>query len=206
MGQHVAVGAHDTKGIPSGGEVVKLCDVGGEFPARLITELLAEEAIGAVVQSNEMPLEPGWNFGARPWGQVLVLDADLPRASEIVRKLNEEIECEGGHDFTASHTWFPNMHVGRLNRSEPALLLIVLLLLAMVITPSPAVLAALIALAALPRIRGALAEGLLLLPAGMLFAVAMPLLAVYAVLRAAALALWDWVDRMTGGLLRRGNW
>jgi hypothetical protein len=206
MGQYESVIALDDRGIPPGGEVVKLCDVGGEFPALLITQLLAADGIGAVVQSDEMPLQPGWNFGARPWGRVMVLDADLPRASEIISDLNEEIECEGGFDFTISRTWFPNLHIGELNRGEVSLLALVLLLVSVFVSPAPAVLAPLIALAALPHTWRALAVGICLVPAAVAFSLFLPFLIAYCVLRPAALALWDWVDRLSGGLLKRARW
>jgi hypothetical protein len=60
---------------------VAIFEADSEYAALVIQQSLLCEGIVSVIQSNQMPQEPGFNFGAGPWGFVLVESADAARAA-----------------------------------------------------------------------------------------------------------------------------
>ena len=74
---------------------------------------LSDAGIGCVVRSNEIPMEPGFNFGAAyNYADVLVDEDEYPKACEVLAELEgalcgEEHDCETVYPSRISLHGFP---------------------------------------------------------------------------------------------------
>lgn len=64
-----------------------------EFMAIAMRDELAAHGIASVQLLNEIPMHPGFTFGALPWAEILVSEDDLLQARDVVAEL--EITMNG---------------------------------------------------------------------------------------------------------------
>jgi len=73
------------------GQLRVVYEATGEYMAIAVRDGLAAQNIGSVQLLNEIPMKPGFTFGARPWAEILVRDADLTQAIEVVAEVEQSL-------------------------------------------------------------------------------------------------------------------
>lgn len=80
------------------------------YIAEALRGALAEARIGCIVRSNEIPMEPGFTFGALySYAGVLIDEEDLPKAREVMEDLQGAI-CGESHDCETVYPPRINLH------------------------------------------------------------------------------------------------
>ena len=64
--------------------LVSIYRASDEFHALTIRDLLLQSGIGAMIRSEEIPMSGGFTILRRPWGEVLVEEADVNKAIELI--------------------------------------------------------------------------------------------------------------------------
>ncbi|MBN2081208.1 DUF2007 domain-containing protein [bacterium] len=82
------------------GQLRTVAEVYEEYTARAVEAALKERGIHCVVFNNEIPMEPGFNFGMRPWGQVVVAEEDCEQAREFAQDVLAAIHGEEAPDHS----------------------------------------------------------------------------------------------------------